>query len=81
MLYRDAMNLIINYTIIRYAINTCTLDIHNINVFYPQIDCTNLNRIGYPDFAIYKRKNLYYNKLTSSPMHIMPLDMHIFIVS
>ena len=80
-LYRDAMNLIIDCTIIKYAINTGTLNMHDINRFYLQIDCANLNRIGYPDFAIYKRKNLCYNKLTSSLMHIIPLGMQISIIS
>ena len=41
----DAMNLIIDYAIIRLTINTDTLDIHNINAFHPQIDYANLNGI------------------------------------
>ena len=53
----DAINLIIDCTIIRHTINTGTLDMYNINVFYSHIDYANLNRIRYLDFAIYKRKN------------------------
>ena len=54
----NAIKLIINSTIIRYAINTGTLTIYDPNRFYRLINQLNLNRIRYLDFTIYKRKNI-----------------------
>ena len=35
VLCKDTMNLIIDYTIIRYTMNTDTLDMYDINIFHP----------------------------------------------
>ena len=72
-LNEEAINTIIDSVIIKYGLNTNLLDIYNLNRFHPLIIMDNLNRIDYPDFTIYKRRNFSYNKLITSPMHLLPL--------
>lgn len=60
-----------------HAIKTGTLDMHDLNVFHHLIDRKNLHGLSYPDFAIYRRNNLTYEKLSCSPMHIIYLGKRI----
>ena len=65
----DAMPLIIDSTIIRHPYDTSTMDMCDLNRFYSLIDCSNLNRIGFQDYATCQRKKLTYEKLSVSLMH------------
>ena len=65
----DAMNLIIDSAIIKNDCDTSKMGMHDLNGFHSQIDYSNLNGIGFPDFATCCGKNLTYQKLSGSPMH------------
>ena len=65
----EAITLILDSAIIRNAQDNDTMDMHDLSGFHSQIDRSNLNGIGFPDFAIYHRKHLTHNKLSGSPMH------------
>ena len=49
---RDIINLILHCAIIRYTINTGTLDMHGLNGFHALIDRSKLYKIGCMDLAI-----------------------------
>ena len=77
--YNDnTIKLIVDLATIKYAMNIDTLGILDLNGFHLLIDNSNLYRISYLDFAIYKRKIFSFNILISSPMHIFPLGMYFF---
>ena len=73
----NAINLIIDSAIMLHAIKTGTLDMHDLNAFHHLIDRQNLHLLRYPDFAIYRRNNLTYEKLSCAPMHIICLGKRI----
>ena len=73
----DAINLIINSAIMQHVIKTGTLDMHDLDWFYHLINWQNLYGISYQDFAIYQRKNLTYEKLSCSLIHIIYLGKTI----
>lgn len=70
-LSEEAIKLIIDSAIVRHAIQTSTLEMHDLNRFHHLIDRSNINGVGHPDFAICRRKNLTHEKLSGSPMHIL----------
>ena len=70
----EAINTIIDSVIIKHSLNTNTLDMYDLNRFHLFIVIDNLNGIEYPDFAIYKRRNFSYNKLTTSPIYLLLLN-------
>ena len=55
---RDAMLAMFDSAIVRHAMNTGTLVLHDLHKFHPLIDRSNLCGIGHSDFATYKRKNV-----------------------
>ena len=67
----DTIKLIIEIAIAKHRLSTNTLDIHNLNGFSPQIVFGKQNKINFSDFAICKRRNFLYSKLTNSPMHLL----------
>ena len=69
----EAINTIIDSVITKHGLNTNTLDIYDLNRFHLIIIIDDLNGIDYPDFTIYKRRKFSYNKLTTSPIHLLPL--------
>jgi len=73
----DASKLIVDTAIMLHAINTGTFNMHDLSGFHPLIDRQNLGELRFPDFAIYRRKNLTYEKLSCSPMHILDLGKTI----
>ena len=70
----DALTLTLDSDVIRHATNTCTLVLYDLHKLHPLIDLSNLCEIA-------KEKNLSYDKLTSSPMHILSLGVINFIPS
>ena len=60
----NTIKLIVDLVAIKYAMNIDTLGILDLNGFHLLIDNSNLYRISYLDFAIYKRKFFlkYFNK-------------------
>ena len=58
-----------------------TSDMNYLNRFHLLIDQNNLCRIGCLDFEICNRKNLNYEKSSSSPMRILLLGMSQFHLS
>ena len=79
-LTREAIHLIVDCAIVRHATNTGVLVMHDLNKFHQLIDQSNLHGIGCLDFSISKRKNLSYDALTSSLMHILHVGMQKFIL-
>ena len=69
----EAITLIIDSAIIRHAIETGTLDMHDLNGFRHIIDRSNMNGVCYTDFAMQRRKKLTCEKLSGSPMHVLNL--------
>ena len=74
----DASKLIVDTAIMLHAIKTGTFNMHDLSGFHPLIDRKNLCELRFPDFAIYRRKNLTYEKLSCSPMHILDLGKTCF---
>ena len=75
----EAITAIIDSAILKHAKETNTLDMHDLNGFHHLIDRSNINGIDFPDFAIYQRKNLTYDKLSGSPMHVLYLGKNLMI--
>ena len=71
----EAITLIIDSAIIRHTVENSILDMHNLNEFHCLINYSNINKVDYPDFAMYWRKNLANEKFSSSSIHILNLDM------
>ena len=69
----DAIKLIVDTGIILHAIKTNTLDMHDLSGFHHLIDRQNVHELRFPDFAIYRRINLTYKKLSCSPMYLLDL--------
>ena len=69
------MRFITNSTTIRNAIENVTLEMLDLNEFYPLIDTSNFYRIGCLDCAAYEREKFTCKYLTSSPMYVVPLDL------
>ena len=69
----DASKLIIDSAVLMHAKKTDTLNMHDLSSCHPLIDKRNLNNLSFPDFAIYQRDNLTYDKFSCSPMHMLDL--------
>ena len=69
----DAIKLIVDTGMILCSIKTNTLDMHDLSGFHHLIDRQNVHGLRFPDFAIYRRINLTYEKLSCSPMHLLDL--------
>ena len=69
----DAIKLTVDTGMILHAIKTNALDMRDLSGFHHLIDRQNLYGLRFPDFAIYRRKNLTYEKLSCSPMHLLDL--------
>ena len=74
----DASKLIVDTAIMLQAIKTGTFNMHDLSGFYLLIDQQNLCELRFPDFTIYRRKNLTCKKLSCSPMHILDLGKTYF---
>ena len=69
----DAIKLIVDAGITLHAIKTNTLDMHDLSGFHHLIDRQNAHGLRFPDFAMCRRINLTYEKLSCSPMHLLDL--------
>ena len=67
------MSLMIDLAVMRYALKTDTRDMRDLNGFHKLINCSNLNGVAFTDFAMCRRENSTYKKLSESLMHNLHL--------